>query len=349
MYHDVRLHARAQVHAAARRRDRAGPVRARVRDGTAREREAAWPRHHSLHLHPAARRLRPRRRSRLAADLHRARLPEHDPARTRDHRHTRRSGSIRAIPTGCSARSCSPRCGARLRSSWSSSSPGCRASRRSSTRRQRCSEPASSSASAPSILPMLKPALQVALLLRIIFAFEVFASVIAITGRAKTTLAGQALRWQGEYLDTSRGCRLRTADPVLSLVAAASCCELVRTPRGADAPLTAIRSPSLSRAGACTCSRSRCRSGSILPIYFITLGAFSTQDAVYAYPRELLPHHLSTDDPAASSCTRTASSARSSAAFRSRRSRSPVSLAIGIAGRLRARTLRLPRRRSRSG
>jgi ABC-type sugar transport system permease subunit len=33
------------------------------------------------------------------------------------------------------------------------------------------------------ILPLLKPALQVALLFRIIFAFEVFASVIAITGR----------------------------------------------------------------------------------------------------------------------------------------------------------------------
>jgi len=33
----------------------------------------------------------------------------------------------------------------------------------------------------------------------------------------------------------------------------------------------------------------------ILPVYFITLGAFSTPDAVYAYPRELLPHHLSTD------------------------------------------------------
>jgi multiple sugar transport system permease protein len=33
----------------------------------------------------------------------------------------------------------------------------------------------------------------------------------------------------------------------------------------------------------------------ILPIYFITLGAFSTQDSVYTYPRELLPRHLSTD------------------------------------------------------
>jgi multiple sugar transport system permease protein len=33
----------------------------------------------------------------------------------------------------------------------------------------------------------------------------------------------------------------------------------------------------------------------ILPIYFITLGAFSTQDSVYTYPRELMPRHLSTD------------------------------------------------------
>jgi multiple sugar transport system permease protein len=33
----------------------------------------------------------------------------------------------------------------------------------------------------------------------------------------------------------------------------------------------------------------------ILPVYFITLGAFSTQESVYSYPRELLPRHLSTD------------------------------------------------------
>jgi len=32
----------------------------------------------------------------------------------------------------------------------------------------------------------------------------------------------------------------------------------------------------------------------IVPIYFITIGAFSTPDAVYTYPRELVPHHLST-------------------------------------------------------
>ena len=32
----------------------------------------------------------------------------------------------------------------------------------------------------------------------------------------------------------------------------------------------------------------------IVPVYFITIGAFSTPDSVYAYPRELWPHHLST-------------------------------------------------------
>jgi multiple sugar transport system permease protein len=32
----------------------------------------------------------------------------------------------------------------------------------------------------------------------------------------------------------------------------------------------------------------------ILPVYFITIGAFSTPDAVYTYPRELVPHHFST-------------------------------------------------------
>ena len=81
------------------------------------------------------------------------------------------------------------------------------------------------------VLPMLKPALQVALLLRIIFAFEVFASVIAITGRAKTTLAGQALRWQGEYFDSHVAAAYALLILVLSLVSAALVLRLVRTPR----------------------------------------------------------------------------------------------------------------------
>jgi multiple sugar transport system permease protein len=33
----------------------------------------------------------------------------------------------------------------------------------------------------------------------------------------------------------------------------------------------------------------------IAPVYFIAIGAFSTQDDLYKYPRELWPHHFSTD------------------------------------------------------
>jgi multiple sugar transport system permease protein len=80
-------------------------------------------------------------------------------------------------------------------------------------------------------LPMLKPALQVALLLRIIFAFEVFASVIAITGRSKTTLAGEALRWQGDYLDPHVAAAYSLLILGLSLVAAGVVVRLLRTPR----------------------------------------------------------------------------------------------------------------------
>ena len=46
------------------------------------------------------------------------------------------------------------------------------------------------------ILPMLKPSIQVALLLRLIFAFEVFAVVIALTGSGATVLAAEAYKWQ---------------------------------------------------------------------------------------------------------------------------------------------------------
>jgi len=80
-------------------------------------------------------------------------------------------------------------------------------------------------------LPLLKPALQVALLLRIIFAFEVFASVIAITGRAKTTLAGESLRWQGEYLDPHVAAAYALLILVLSLVAAGVVVRALRTPK----------------------------------------------------------------------------------------------------------------------
>jgi multiple sugar transport system permease protein len=81
------------------------------------------------------------------------------------------------------------------------------------------------------VIPLLKPALQVALLFRIIFAFEVFASVVAITGRAKTTLAGESLRWQGEYLDPHVASAYALLILVLSLVAAGIAVRALRTPK----------------------------------------------------------------------------------------------------------------------
>jgi multiple sugar transport system permease protein len=81
------------------------------------------------------------------------------------------------------------------------------------------------------ILPMLKPAIQVALLFRIIFAFEAFAVIIAITGRAKTTLATEAWRWQAEYFDSHVAAAYSSLILVLSLVSAGLVVFLLRTPR----------------------------------------------------------------------------------------------------------------------
>jgi multiple sugar transport system permease protein len=81
------------------------------------------------------------------------------------------------------------------------------------------------------ILPMLKPSIQVALLFRIIFAFEAFAVIIAITGRAKTTLATEAWRWQAEYFDSHVAAAYSTLILVLSLVSAGLVVFLLRTPR----------------------------------------------------------------------------------------------------------------------
>jgi multiple sugar transport system permease protein len=81
------------------------------------------------------------------------------------------------------------------------------------------------------ILPMLKPAIQVALLFRIIFAFEAFAVILAITGRAKTTLATEAWRWQAEYFDSHVAAAYSALILVLSLVSAGLVLVLFRTPR----------------------------------------------------------------------------------------------------------------------
>jgi multiple sugar transport system permease protein len=81
------------------------------------------------------------------------------------------------------------------------------------------------------ILPMLKPSLQVALLFRIIFAFEAFAVVLAITGRAKSTLATEAWRWQAEYFNSHVAAAYSSLILVLSLVSAGLVVWLLRTPK----------------------------------------------------------------------------------------------------------------------
>ena len=80
-------------------------------------------------------------------------------------------------------------------------------------------------------LPLLKPSIQVALLFRIIFAFEAFAVIVAITGRAKQTLATEAWRWQAEYFDSHVAAAYSALILVLSLVAAGLVVWLLRTPR----------------------------------------------------------------------------------------------------------------------
>jgi multiple sugar transport system permease protein len=80
-------------------------------------------------------------------------------------------------------------------------------------------------------LPMLKPTLQVALLLRIIFAFEAFAVVIALTGASESVLAEEAYRWQTEFLDENVAAAYASLIIVLSLVSAAIVLRTLRTPR----------------------------------------------------------------------------------------------------------------------
>jgi multiple sugar transport system permease protein len=80
-------------------------------------------------------------------------------------------------------------------------------------------------------LPMLKPAIQVALLLRIILAFEVFSTVIAITGQGTTVLAAEAWRWQTSYEDENVAAAYASLILVLSVISAGLVLRLLRTPR----------------------------------------------------------------------------------------------------------------------
>ncbi len=78
-------------------------------------------------------------------------------------------------------------------------------------------------------LPMLKPSIQVALLLRIILAFEVFATVIAIAGDGTTVLAAEAYRWETTNMDENVAAAYAALILVLSVVSAGIVLRAFRT------------------------------------------------------------------------------------------------------------------------
>jgi multiple sugar transport system permease protein len=81
------------------------------------------------------------------------------------------------------------------------------------------------------IMPMLKPSIQVALLLRLIFAFEVFAVVIALTGTGATVLAAEAYEWQATNQNEHVAAAYSVVILALSLAAAAVVLVALRTPK----------------------------------------------------------------------------------------------------------------------
>jgi multiple sugar transport system permease protein len=81
------------------------------------------------------------------------------------------------------------------------------------------------------IFPMLKPSIQVALLLRLIFAFEVFAVVIALTGAGAHVLASEAYIWQTTNENEHVAAAYSMVILGLSLAAAAVVLVALRTPR----------------------------------------------------------------------------------------------------------------------
>lgn len=83
------------------------------------------------------------------------------------------------------------------------------------------------------ILPMLKPSIQVALLLRTILAFQVFATVIALTGRGATVLTAEAWRWQTQFFNPNVAAAYAGLILILSLVSAGIILRVVRTPKEA--------------------------------------------------------------------------------------------------------------------
>jgi len=69
------------------------------------------------------------------------------------------------------------------------------------------------------VLPMLRPTIRTALIVRVVLAFEVFATVIALGGTATDTLATQANRAYTEFQDAHLASAYGLAILVVSLVA----------------------------------------------------------------------------------------------------------------------------------
>ncbi len=80
------------------------------------------------------------------------------------------------------------------------------------------------------ILPMLKPSIQVALIFRTILAFQVFATVIALTGRGATVLTAEAWRWHTSVRNANVAAAYAGLILVLSVVATALILRMLRTP-----------------------------------------------------------------------------------------------------------------------
>jgi multiple sugar transport system permease protein len=76
---------------------------------------------------------------------------------------------------------------------------------------------------------MLKPSIQVALLLRIILAFEVFATVIAIAGEGTTVLSAEAYRWENSIQNEHVAAAYAALILVLSVVSALLVLRFLRT------------------------------------------------------------------------------------------------------------------------
>ena len=162
-------------------------------------------------------------------------------------------------------------------------------SRRSTSRRPRCSAPDSSQRLRHVTLPMLKPSIQVALLLRLIFAFEVFAVVIAMTGDGSTVLAAEAYEWQSDQPERERRSRVRVAHPRPVARRGRPSCWSRCARRRSRGCVDASDAASASAGRSPTSRRCSCSAFILFPIYLITLAAFSTHDAVYEYPKKLLP------------------------------------------------------------